>query len=116
AFVYNEVFLFVLQKAEHTAVTSCPRDNLLVYEYEGRGSPANSVGCCSLLESEDDLQFLNDLGSKFATLAQICGYSKVTSPRMDHQITPPMSEMDTRIIMTADVKKQTRESRSSKIS
>ncbi|XP_031430705.1 desmoglein-2-like [Clupea harengus] len=41
------------QKAEHTAVTSCPKDNLLVYEYEGQGSPANSVGCCSLLESEE---------------------------------------------------------------
>lgn len=43
-----------------------------MYHNEGQGSPAGSVGCCSLLESDDDLQFLNDLGLKFKTLADIC--------------------------------------------
>lgn len=30
------------------------------------------MGSCSILESEDDLQFLNDLGAKFKTLAEAC--------------------------------------------
>ncbi|XP_068175324.1 desmoglein-2.1-like [Antennarius striatus] len=47
-------------------------DGLLTYEYEGQGSPAGSVGCCSLLESDNSLQFLSDLEPKFKTLAQIC--------------------------------------------
>ncbi|XP_028818684.1 uncharacterized protein LOC114769657 [Denticeps clupeoides] len=47
-------------------------DNLLVYDYEGDSSTTGSVGCCSLLESDSDLHFLDDLGPKFTTLAQIC--------------------------------------------
>uniref|UniRef100_A0A3Q3GU10 Si:ch73-74h11.1 n=1 Tax=Labrus bergylta TaxID=56723 RepID=A0A3Q3GU10_9LABR len=47
-------------------------DSLLEYDYEGCGSTAGSVGCCSLLESDNNLQFLNDLGPKFKTLAEIC--------------------------------------------
>uniref|UniRef100_A0AAY4CUL9 Cadherin domain-containing protein n=1 Tax=Denticeps clupeoides TaxID=299321 RepID=A0AAY4CUL9_9TELE len=54
------------------------KDALLVYDYEGQGSPAGSVGCCSLLESDSDLQFLDDLGPKFTTLAQICNPPKIT--------------------------------------
>uniref|UniRef100_A0A4W6EPD7 Cadherin domain-containing protein n=1 Tax=Lates calcarifer TaxID=8187 RepID=A0A4W6EPD7_LATCA len=49
------------------------KDALLVYDYEGQGSSAGSVGCCSLLESDNDLQFLDDLGPKFKTLAEVCG-------------------------------------------
>lgn len=49
------------------------KDALLVYDYEGLGSAAGSVGCCSLLESDTDLQFLDDLGPKFKTLAEVCG-------------------------------------------
>ncbi|XP_056132722.1 desmoglein-2.1-like [Lampris incognitus] len=56
------------------------RDSLLVYEYEGQGSPVGSVGCCSLLESENDLQFLSDLGPKFKTLADVCLPEPVASP------------------------------------
>lgn len=43
-----------------------------MYEYEGQGSPAGSVGRCSLLESDNDLEFLNNLGSKFLTLVELC--------------------------------------------
>lgn len=39
---------------------------------EGRGSSAGSLSCSSLLDHQDDLQFLNDLGVKFKTLAEIC--------------------------------------------
>ncbi|KAK1897303.1 Desmoglein-2 [Dissostichus eleginoides] len=53
------------------------KDGLLVYDYEGQGSLAGSVGCCSLLESENDLQFLDDLGMKFKTLAEVCGGKKI---------------------------------------
>lgn len=45
---------------------------MLVFDYEGQESPTGSVGCCSLLENDDDLTFLNDLGPKFKTLAEIC--------------------------------------------
>ncbi|XP_036377128.1 desmoglein-2-like [Megalops cyprinoides] len=48
------------------------KDNLLVYDCEGQGSAAGSVGCCSILEADDDLEFLNDLDPKFKTLAEIC--------------------------------------------
>ncbi|KAM3620644.1 uncharacterized protein V6R79_026394 [Siganus canaliculatus] len=53
------------------------KDGLLMYDHEGHGSPAGSVGCCSLLENDDDLQFLNDLGPKFKTLAEVCGGEKI---------------------------------------
>ncbi|XP_069007189.1 desmoglein-2.1-like [Embiotoca jacksoni] len=53
------------------------KDGLLVYDYEGQGSAAGSVGCCSLLESDNDLQFLDDLGLKFKTLAEVCGGKKI---------------------------------------
>lgn len=56
------------------------KDVLLDYGFEGQGSPAGSLGCCSLLESENDLQFLNDLGPKFKTLAEICSPPKPASP------------------------------------
>lgn len=47
------------------------KDGLLEFSFEGQGSLAGSVSC-SLLDSQDDLQFLNDLGMKFKTLAEIC--------------------------------------------
>ncbi|KAM6918216.1 LOW QUALITY PROTEIN: desmoglein-2-like protein [Xenentodon cancila] len=54
-------------------------DSHLTYNYEGQVSPAGSVGCCSLLENDDDLTFLNDLGPKFKTLAEICQGSTLVS-------------------------------------
>lgn len=47
-------------------------DAPLLYDYEGGGSPAGSVGCCSILEADNDLDFLNHLDLKFKTLAEIC--------------------------------------------
>lgn len=58
----------VIYETQNCKVNDC----LLVYDYEGEGSSAGSVGCCSLLGADDDLAFLDDLGSKFTTLAQIC--------------------------------------------
>ncbi|KAF3829883.1 hypothetical protein GH733_001834 [Mirounga leonina] len=48
------------------------QDYVLTYNYEGRGSPAGSVGCCSEKQEEDGLDFLNNLGAKFTTLAETC--------------------------------------------
>ncbi|KAJ8272790.1 hypothetical protein GJAV_G00093470 [Gymnothorax javanicus] len=55
------------------------KDGLQIYEYEGEESPAGSVGCCSLIDQDDNLDFLNDLGPKFKTLAEICGGSAIES-------------------------------------
>ncbi|TKS74173.1 Desmoglein-2 Cadherin family member 5 HDGC [Collichthys lucidus] len=64
------------------------KDCLLEYDFEGEGSCAGSVGCCSLLESDNDLQFLNDLGPKFKTLAQICSPPTTTpKPSLGHKVT-----------------------------
>ncbi|XP_032149016.1 desmocollin-3 isoform X1 [Sapajus apella] len=48
------------------------QDYVLTYNYEGRGSPAGSVGCCSEKQEEDVLDFLNNLEPKFITLAEAC--------------------------------------------
>nr|XP_012302623.1 desmocollin-3-like [Aotus nancymaae] len=48
------------------------QDYVLTYNYEGRGSPAGSVGCCSEKQEEDGLEFLNNLEPKFITLAEAC--------------------------------------------
>uniref|UniRef100_A0A3P9J7Q5 Desmocollin 2 like n=1 Tax=Oryzias latipes TaxID=8090 RepID=A0A3P9J7Q5_ORYLA len=47
-------------------------DNVKCYGYEGVGSAAGSVGCCSNLGDEDNLDFLNTLGPRFKTLAAVC--------------------------------------------
>ncbi|KAG9348066.1 hypothetical protein JZ751_004091 [Albula glossodonta] len=62
------------------------KESLLVYDYEGQGSLAGSVGCCSLLEADNSLEFLNDLDPKFKTLAEIC---KQPEPEPKVTITPP---------------------------
>ena len=71
------------------------KDAFLVYDYEGQGSPAGSVGCCSLLESDNDLQFLNDLGPKFKTLAEVCGGKKIQT-EVKQVVTPlPRASINT---------------------
>lgn len=42
------------------------------YGFEGVGSAAGSVGCCSDVGDNDNLDFLNTLGPKFKTLAGVC--------------------------------------------
>ncbi|XP_040910707.1 desmocollin 2 like [Toxotes jaculatrix] len=42
------------------------------YGFEGLGSTAGSVGCCSDYGDNDNLDFLNTLGPKFKTLADVC--------------------------------------------
>ncbi|KAM9322448.1 desmocollin 2-like protein [Pholidichthys leucotaenia] len=47
-------------------------DIIHAYGFEGRGSTAGSVGCCSDYDERDNLDFLNTLGPKFKTLASVC--------------------------------------------
>uniref|UniRef100_A0A8D3BNA7 Cadherin domain-containing protein n=1 Tax=Scophthalmus maximus TaxID=52904 RepID=A0A8D3BNA7_SCOMX len=68
----NDFLLTFEQKLTHGNENLEVKDSLLVYDYEGQGSSAGSVGCCSLLESDNDTQFLDDLGPKFKTLAKVC--------------------------------------------
>ncbi|XP_036375429.1 desmoglein-2-like [Megalops cyprinoides] len=79
------------QKASATEQFYPHKDGLLIYNYEGQESPVGSVGCCSLLEEDNDLEFLNDLGPKFKTLAEICRGSMVES-----EVTPapPVPKVD----------------------
>ncbi|KAL1022679.1 hypothetical protein UPYG_G00030920 [Umbra pygmaea] len=51
-------------------------DTIRAYGYEGAGSPAGSVGCCSDIGDQDNLDFLDSLGGKFKTLASICTEKK----------------------------------------
>ncbi|XP_060029633.1 desmocollin-2 isoform X1 [Erinaceus europaeus] len=48
------------------------QDYVLKYNYEGRGSVAGSVGCCSERQEEDELDFLDHLEPKFRSLAEAC--------------------------------------------
>ncbi|XP_043921377.1 desmocollin-3-like [Protopterus annectens] len=47
-------------------------DGVREYFFEGTGSAAGSVGCCSILGDEDRLDMLNNLGPRFKNLADIC--------------------------------------------
>ncbi|XP_073672750.1 desmocollin 2-like protein [Garra rufa] len=47
-------------------------DVLKTYGNEGMGSPAGSVGCCSIVGEQESLDFLNTLGPKFRPLADVC--------------------------------------------
>ncbi|XP_072854986.2 desmoglein-4 [Pogona vitticeps] len=47
-------------------------DCLLIYDHEGIGTPVGSVGCCSFIGDDLDDTYLDTLGPKFKTLAEIC--------------------------------------------
>ncbi|KAF3835617.1 hypothetical protein F7725_028175 [Dissostichus mawsoni] len=62
------------------------KDCSLEYHFEGQGS-AGSVSCPSLLETDNDLQFLDDLGPKFKILSDICSPPKPKpKPSLTHNI------------------------------
>ncbi|XP_070765423.1 desmoglein-2.1-like [Enoplosus armatus] len=69
------------------------KDGLLLYDYEGQGSPAGSVDWS--IESDNDLQFLDDLGPKFKTLAEVCGSKKILT-EVKQMVTPlPSASINT---------------------
>ncbi|XP_035267848.1 desmocollin-1-like isoform X3 [Anguilla anguilla] len=65
---YLEKLVFFATEDEGRYADDQPRE----YEYEGQGSPAGSVGCCSDQADEDGLEFLDALEPKFKTLAELC--------------------------------------------
>lgn len=79
---------YYFSKSEHARQQS-QEDNLEIFENEGNGSLAGSVGCCSLLENDDNLDFLNDLGPKFKTLADICQGSTIMTESIQTSVSVP---------------------------
>lgn len=78
-------------------------DCLLIYDNEGVGSPAGSIGCCSFIADDLDDSFLDTLGPKFKTLAEICIGSDIEpmssgeEPRFFPNI--PIIETSTNVIL-----------------
>ncbi|XP_072008124.1 desmoglein-4-like [Engystomops pustulosus] len=78
-------------------------DCLLIYDNEGIGSPAGSVGCCSFIADDLDDSYLDTLGPKFKTLAEICIGSEIEpvssgeEPRLFPNV--PIIETDTNIML-----------------
>lgn len=86
------MFFFFFQKSKQNTEQSEQKDALLMYDYEGQESLAGSVGCCSLLENDNDLSFLNNLGPKFKTLAEICQGSRIKMESYNAEFSiPPVS-------------------------
>ncbi|XP_039110381.1 desmoglein-1 [Hyaena hyaena] len=68
-------------------------DCLLIYDIEGVGSPAGSVGCCSFIGEDVDDSFLDTLGPKFKKLADISlGKETETYPDPDPSWPPESTE------------------------
>ncbi|MEQ2286791.1 hypothetical protein AMECASPLE_006001 [Ameca splendens] len=66
--------LYLKEKLEYLGTEGNERyanDIIHSYGYEGQGSVAGSVGCCSENGDEGNLEFLDTLGPKFKTLAEI---------------------------------------------
>lgn len=92
-----------MQKSRYISENDSPGEAITSYDYEGKGSVAGSIGSCSYSESNDDLEFLNNLNSKFSTLAEVCGYSRTQSVSQadstvtvnDTEKTPTTTELST---------------------
>ncbi|NXH27562.1 DSG1A protein, partial [Myiagra hebetior] len=75
-------------------------DCLLIYDHEGVGTPVGSVGCCSFIGEDTDETYLDTLGPKFKTLAEIClgkeidPFPDVNPPWPGVNITFPSPESD----------------------
>ncbi|XP_042725474.1 desmoglein-1-like [Lagopus leucura] len=75
-------------------------DCLLIYDHEGIGTPVGSVGCCSFIGEDTDETYLETLGPKFKTLAEIClgkeiePFPDANPPWPGINITFPNSECD----------------------
>ncbi|XP_056301486.1 desmoglein-2.1 isoform X2 [Danio aesculapii] len=81
---------YLMQKSRYISVDDSTGEAITSYDYEGKGSVAGSIGSCSYSESSDDLEFLNNLDSKFRTLAEVCGYRQTQS----------LSQADSKVILT----------------
>uniref|UniRef100_A0A4X2K366 Cadherin domain-containing protein n=1 Tax=Vombatus ursinus TaxID=29139 RepID=A0A4X2K366_VOMUR len=70
------------------------KDCLLVYSQEETQSLHGSIGCCSFIEADWDDRYLDDLGIKFKTLAEICIGQKIETDSetgLRHKLTTPAS-------------------------
>ncbi|TSK58112.1 Desmoglein-2 [Bagarius yarrelli] len=75
----DEDFLHDYYSSKSQHLHADTEEHLVPYGYEGKGSPAGSVGSGSVMGEETNLDFLNDLGPKFTTLAEICGGTRRTA-------------------------------------